>query len=255
MQTLQTSPSETGAGPSIWLRRSQERGFEDFGWTDNYMTFSFAGYRDPVWNNFGPLRVMIENHIQPRSGFPTHPHRDAEIVTYVVSGTLTHRDNMGHEAVITSGEMQHISAGSRGIVHSEENLHDVVEHNYQMWLIPDRPGTASAYDQLKFTPEERQGRFRLYVSPTGEDGSMPINTDARIYAGLFSAGDSVRHALQTGWGAWIQVVHGEVRVAGLALHSGDGAGITNARELDIEFDAESEVLLFDVRMDAPLLWR
>jgi quercetin 2,3-dioxygenase len=98
MQTLQPSQSETIAAPTIRLRRSQQRGFEDFGWTDNYMTFSFAGYRDPVWNNFGPLRVMIENHIQPRSGFPTHPHRDAEIVTYVVSGTLTHRDNMGHQA-------------------------------------------------------------------------------------------------------------------------------------------------------------
>jgi hypothetical protein len=255
MPTLQPSQSETGATPAIRLRRSQERGFEDFGWTDNYMTFSFAGYRDPAWNNFGPLRVMIENHIQPRSGFPTHPHRDAEIVTYVVSGTLTHRDNMGHQAAITAGEMQHISAGSRGIVHSEENLADVVEHNYQMWLIPDRPGTAPGYHELKFTPEERQGRFRLYVSRDGEDGSMPINTDARIYAGLFSAGDAVRHSLEPGWGAWIQVVRGELRVSGLQLGQGDGVGITNAGELDIQFDADSEVLLFDVRMDAPLLWR
>jgi hypothetical protein len=255
MQTLQPSQSETSATPTIRLRRSQERGFEDFGWTDNYLTFSFAGYRDPVWNNFGPLRVMIENHIQPRSGFPTHPHRDAEIVTYVVSGTLTHRDNMGHQAAITAGEMQHISAGSRGIVHSEENLAGVVEHNYQMWLIPDRPGTAAAYHQLKFTPEERQGRFRLYVSRDGEDGSMPINTDARISAGIFSAGDSVRHSLQPGWGAWIHVVHGGLRVAGLQLQHGDGVGITNARELELQFEADSEILLFDVRMDAPLLWR
>jgi redox-sensitive bicupin YhaK (pirin superfamily) len=255
MQTLQPSQSETSAASDVRLRRSQERGFEDFGWADNYLTFSFGGYRDPAWNNFGPLRVMIENHIQPRSGFPTHPHRDAEIVTYVVSGTLTHRDNMGHQAAITAGEMQHISAGSRGIVHSEENLADAVEHNYQMWLIPDRPGTAAAYHQLKFTPEERQGRFRLYVSRDGEDGSMPINTDARIYAGLFSAGDSVRHSLQPGWGAWIQVVHGELRVAGLQLQHGDGVGLTNARELELQFEADSEVLLFDVRMDAPLLWR
>jgi quercetin 2,3-dioxygenase len=245
----------TTSTPTIRLRRGQERGFEDFGWTDNFLTFSFAGYRDPVWNNFGPLRVMIENHIQPRSGFPTHPHRDAEIVTYVAAGTLTHRDNMGHQAGITAGEMQHISAGSRGIIHSEENVHDVIEHNYQMWLIPDRPGTAPAYHQLKFLPDERQGRFRLYVSPNGEDGSMPINTDARIYAGLFRPGDSVQHSVDAGWGSWIQVVHGELRVAGLTLHSGDGAGITDAPELDIEFDAESEVLLFDVRMDAPLLWR
>jgi len=255
MQTQQESPTEAKSWPTILLRRANERGFEDFGWTDNYMTFSFADYRDSAWNNFGPLRVMIENHIQPRSGFPTHPHRDAEIVTYVSSGTLTHRDNLGHEAAITAGEMQHISAGSRGIVHSEENLHDVVEHNYQMWLIPDRRGTAPAYHQLKFEPEDRQGRFRLYVSRDGDDGSMPINTDARIYAGLFRAGDSARHSLEPGWGAWIQVVHGELRVAGLALHPGDGVGITNARELDFQFDAESEALLFDVRMDVPLLWR
>lgn len=255
MQIEQQSPPQVNITPAVRLRRSRERGFEDFGWTDNYLTFSFGGYRDPVWNNFGPLRVMIENHIQPRSGFPTHPHRDAEIVTYVAAGTLTHRDNMGHEAAITAGEMQHISAGSRGIVHSEENVHNVVEHNYQMWLIPDRPGTTAAYHQLKFTPEERQGRFRLYVSRDGDDGSMPINTDARIYAGLFSPGDSVRHSLQPGWGSWIQVVHGGLRVAGQALQAGDGAGITSARELDIQFDAASEVLLFDVRMDAPLLWR
>jgi quercetin 2,3-dioxygenase len=246
---------QTTSPPTLRLRRSNERGFEDFGWTDNYLTFSFAGYRDPVWNNFGPLRVVIENHIQPRSGFPSHSHRDAEIVTYVASGTLTHGDNMGHTAAITAGEMQHISAGSRGIVHSEENVHDVIEHNYQMWLIPDRRGTEAAYHQLKFEPEERQGRFRLYVSRDGEDGSMPINTDARIYAGLFRPGDSVRHSLPAGWGAWIQVVHGDLRVAGLALHQGDGVGITDARELHIQFDSDSEVLLFDVAMDAPLLWR
>jgi redox-sensitive bicupin YhaK (pirin superfamily) len=255
MQTVQQSPAGAGAAPACRLRRSQERGFEDFVWADNYMTFSFGGYRDPVWNNFGPLRVMIENHIQPRSGFPSHSHRDAEIVTYVAAGTLTHRDNMGHHAAITAGEMQHISAGSVGIVHSEENLADEMEHNYQMWLIPDRRGTASAYHQLKFSPEDRQGRFRLYVSRDGDEGSMPINTDARIYAGLFRAGDSVRHALDPSWGAWIQVVHGQLHVDGVALHQGDGVGLTNVRELDLHFSAESEVLLFDVRMDVPLLWR
>ncbi|MGB6943772.1 MAG: pirin family protein [Bryobacteraceae bacterium] len=260
MPTQQATQPDAILTPAIRLRRNQERGFEDFGWTDNYLTFSFAGYRDPVWNNFGPLRVMIENHIQPRSGFPRHPHRDAEIVTYVAAGTLTHRDNMGHQAAITAGEMQHISAGSRGIVHSEENVDDVIEHNYQMWLIPDRPGTAAAYHQLKFAPEERQGRFRLYVSRDGEDGSMPINTDARIYAGLFSPGDCVLHSLESGWGAWIQMVRGDLRVAApgldqIDLHPGDGVGITNANDLDIQFDTESEVLLFDVCMDAPLLWR
>ncbi|MBV9769860.1 MAG: pirin family protein [Bryobacterales bacterium] len=126
-----------------------------------------------------------------------HPHRDAEIVAYVSAGSLTHRDNMGHEAAITAGEMQLISTGSRGIVHSEKNVHDVIEHNYQLWLIPDRPGT----------------------------------------------------------GGWVQVVDGELRVAGLVLHPGDGAGIADVSQLDFTFDADSEVLLFEVHMDAPLLWR
>jgi len=247
--------STTEQSPRLRLRRSAERGFEDFGWTDNWMTFSFGGYHDPRWVNFGPLRVMVENHIQPHSGFPAHPHRDAEIVTYVVAGTLTHSDSFGHRAEVTAGEMQLINAGSRGMIHSEENLHDIVEHNYQMWLIPDRPGTAFGYHQLKFTPEERRGRFRLYVSPTGEDGSMPINTDARIHAGLFVEGDHAEHHPGNGRGAWIQMVSGKAEVAGLTLEQGDGAGITDAGLLKFRFLAPSEVLLFDLRMDTPLLWR
>jgi len=241
--------------PTLRLRRSDERGFEDFGWTDNWMTFSFADYHDPEWVHFGPLRVMIENHIQPHFGFPPHPHRDVEIVTYVAGGTLTHADSFGHEAEITAGEMQLISAGSRGMIHSEENLHDEVEHNYQMWLIPDRTGTAFAYHQRKYTPEERQGRFRLYVSPDGRDGSMPINTDALIYAGRFDAGDAVTHDLDAGRGAWVQVVEGRLQVAGVTLDAGDGVGITDAARLDLRVEAHSEVLLFDLRMDVPLLWR
>jgi hypothetical protein len=180
------------AAPAVRMRRSKDRGFEDFGWADNFLTFNFGGYRDPEWNNFGPLRVMVENHIQPHTGFGLHSHRDAEIVTYVVSGTLTHRDSVGHEGGITAGEMQHISAG-QGIHHSEKNVHDVIEHNLQIWLIPDRFDTETSYHQLKYSPEERQGRFRLYVSPDAREGSMPINTDAFIYAGLFAPGDAAKH--------------------------------------------------------------
>lgn len=244
----------SATSPTIRLRRSGERGFEDFGWTDNWMTFSFAGYRDPEWVHYGPLRAMIENHIQPHSGFGAHPHRDVEIVTYVVSGTLSHRDSFGHAAGITAGEMQRISAGSRGMIHAEENLHDEVEHNLQMWLIPDRAGTPFVYDQLKYTPEERQGSFRLYVSPDGRYGSMPIHTDAFIYAGLFAPGDTAEHRLGEGRGAWVQVVSGRLQVAGLELATGDGAGISDVEALNLEFTEDSEVLLFDVRLDVPLLW-
>ena len=247
--------TSTEPTPTLRLRRSDERGFEDFGWADNWMTFSFANYRDLEWTRFGPLRVMVENHIQPHSGFSAHPHRDVEIVTYVAAGTLTHGDSFGHQAGITAGEMQLISAGSRGMIHSEENLHDEVEHNYQMWLIPDRPGTSFAYHQKHYTPEERQGRFCLYVSPDGRAGSMPINTDAFIYAGLFAAGDTASHEIAEGRGAWVQVVEGEVAVAGTTLRTGDGVGITDIDTLDFRFGAASEVLLFDVRMDVPVLWQ
>lgn len=249
--------------PTLRLRRSDERGFEDFGWTDNWMTFSFANYHDPEWNHFGPLRVMVENHIQPHEGFSAHPHHDVEIVTYVSSGTLTHEDSFGHKAGITAGEMQRISAGSKGMVHSEENRHDEVEHNYQMWLVPDRRGTDFAYKQKKFTPEERQGQFRLYVSPDGRGDSMAINTDAFIYAGLFAAGDQVAYALGGGQsknqgerrGAWLQVVDGKLSLSGETLAQGDGVGITDAGELGLTFHADSEVLLFNLGMDTPMIWR
>ena len=243
------------ATPTLRLRRSDERGFSDHGWTDNWMTFSFADYKDREWVHFGPLRVMVENHIQPHSGFPAHPHRDVEILTYVSSGTLTHGDSFGNQFGVSSGGMQLISAGSKGMIHSEENLHDELEHNYQMWLVPDRPGTTFAYHDKTFSPEERRGRLRLYTSPDGRGESMPINTDAFVYAGLFSDGDEVTHELAEGRGAWVQVVHGRVSVAGVTLDQGDGVGITGVNELDLVFEDDTELLLFDVRMDVPLLWK
>jgi len=251
-----TSETTTREGSAtLRIRRSRERAFEDFGWADNWITFSFGDYHDPQWVHFGPLRVMVENHIQPRSGFPPHPHRDVEIVTYVSAGTLTHEDSFGHRAGVTVGEMQHIAAGSRGMVHSERNVHDELEHNIQIWLIPDRRPTEFQYHQLGFTPEEREGRFRLYVSPDGRDGSMPVHTDAFISAGLFAPGDRIEHRLLAGRGAWLQMVHGRAQVAGVALDEGDGVGITSEQTLDLAFDARSEALLFDVRMDVPLIWR
>lgn len=253
------SPSHAASNPTVRLRRSDDRGYEDFGWTDNWMTFSFAEYHDPDWVHFGPLRVMVENHIQPHEGFSAHPHRDVEILTYVSSGVLTHGDDEGHEAHISAGEMQLISAGSEGMVHSEENVHDEVEHNYQMWLVPDRSGTDFAYHERGFSEEEREGRFCCYVAPymddaAGNDGPMPINTDAYVHAGLFASDDRASYSLEQGRGAWVQVVDGAVTVAGVTLRSGDGAGITDVDTLDFGFEDESEVLLFDLRMDVPRLW-
>jgi len=179
-----TTPETSAPGsPTIRLRRSDERGFEDMGWTDNWMTFSFADYHDPDWMHFGPLRVMVENHIQPHEGFSAHPHRDAEILTYVSSGTLTHGDDQGHEAGISAGEMQLISAGSGGMVHSEENHHDVVEHNYQMWLIPDRAGTDFACHERGISASERQGEVEVagVILKSGE-GAGIADTDALHFA-------------------------------------------------------------------------
>lgn len=241
------------------VRRSGERGFEDSGWTDNWFTFSFGGYHHPDWMHFGPLRVMVENHIQPHSGFPVHPHHDVEIVTYVSSGILTHGDNFGHKAEIRAGEMQVISAGSAGMHHSEENLHDDVEHNLQLWFVPERYPTAFAYHQKGFEEAERTGRLRLYVSPDGRDGSMPVQTDVFVYAGLFNAGDSATHRLRNCRGLWIQLVKGAARASfedetELKLEQGDGAGISDTGLVKLSFDGDAEILVIDVNLDAHRIW-
>jgi redox-sensitive bicupin YhaK (pirin superfamily) len=190
------------------------------------MTFSFADYYDPDWVRFGPLRVLIESRIAPNEGFSEHPHRHAEIVSYVTQGVLRHRDSNGHEADIERGEMQLISAGRRGMVHQEINPRATPEAHYQMWFIPDRPDTEFAYHEVKPPAGERQGRFHPYVSPDGRGDTMPVHTDAFVYAGLFAPGDHISHALSADRGAWVQVVDGTVSVGSVTLQAGDGAGFT-----------------------------
>ena len=163
---------------NIRIRRSDERGFEDFGWTDNWMTFSFANYHDPEWTRFGPLRVIVENHIQPHEGFTSHPHEDMEILTYVSSGVLTHGDNMGNKEDIKAGQMQRLTAGT-GIVHSEMNEHDEVEHNIQIWILPDQKGHTPSYQVNGFAQDERTGTLPKYVAPDCTD-AMHIRRDAHI---------------------------------------------------------------------------
>ncbi len=233
----------------IRIRRSKERGFEDFGWTDNWMTFSFANYHDPEWMHFGPLRVIVENHIQPHSGFQAHPHRDMEIVTYVSSGVLTHGDNMGNKEPIPAGAMQRLSAGT-GIVHSEMNEHDQVEHNVQIWILPDKQGREPGYQVKRFSRDELTDTLQLYISQNGRDGSMHINQDVELYAGILSAGRQYDHELKSHRGAWIQIVHGKLEVNGdLVLDKGDGCGITNIGGLHLKALAETELVLFDMAMD------
>lgn len=233
---------------NIRIRRSKERGFEDFGWTDNWMTFSFANYHDPEWMHFGPIRVIVENHIQAQQGFSAHPHRDMEIVTYVSGGILTHGDNMGHKEDIRPGEMQRITAGT-GIVHSEMNEQDEVEHNIQIWILPDNTGYTPSYEMKRYSKEEREGKLCLYVSPDGRNGSMKINQDVRLYAGILPAGQHLERVLEQGRGAWVQVIHGSLSIKGVKLNEGDGMGIEGVDEIQMDVNEESELIFFDVAMD------
>ncbi len=233
----------------IRIRRSNERGFEDFGWTDNWMTFSFANFKDPEWIHFGPIRVIVENNIQPQEGFESHPHRDMEIITYVSSGILTHSDNMGNREDIRPGEMQRISAG-KGIFHSEMNEQDEVEHNIQIWILPDKKGHDPGYQMKRYKREERTGQLRLYISPHGRNGSMHINQNAEIYAGILEEDDSYSHTVENERGVWLQVVHGNLQLdEDTVLSQGDGAGITNVDEIILEALEETELILFDVAME------
>jgi len=233
---------------NIRIRRSDERGFEDFGWTDNWMTFSFANYHDPEWTRFGPLRVIVENHIQPHEGFSSHPHEDMEILTYVSSGVLTHGDNMGNKEGIKAGQMQRLTAGT-GIVHSEMNDHDEVEHNIQIWILPDQKGHTPGYQVKGFSKEQRTGTLQKYIGPD-DTGAMHINQDAHIFAGILPEGADYQYSLKSGRGAWLQIVHGSVTINNdLTLNKGDGAGITDLEELDIRATDEAELILFDVAMD------
>lgn len=236
------------------IRRSTDRGVQELGWSTNRMTFSFADYYDPNWMRFGPLRVLIESRIEPNAGFPEHPHRHAEIVSYVTAGVLRHTDSFGHEADITIGEMQLISAGQRGVLHSETNPLDQPESHYQMWFVPNRSETEFAYHEFTPTVEERQSQFLCYVSPDGQGDTMPVNTDAYVYAGVFSPSDHPFHKLEPARGAWVQTVNGTVSVNGVTLQTGDGAGFTSPSALEFSFEEPSEVLLIDVRMDAPRIW-
>lgn len=243
-----TTEQSNASGPRI--RPSEERGVQDLGWSTNYLTFSFADYHDPNWMGFGPLRVLIESHIDPRSGFSEHPHRNVEIISYVAEGTLRHKDSFGHEADIRAGEMQLISAGSRGMIHSETNPRGKPEAHYQLWLVPGRADTDFAYHERKSPPGNRQGEFQLYVSPDGRGDSMPVNTDAFVYIGRFSPEDSFSYDLSAGRGAWVQVVEGKVSVNNVTLQTGDGARFMVPESLSFSAEDPAEVLLVDVRMDA-----
>jgi quercetin 2,3-dioxygenase len=230
----------------IAIRKSNDRGHADHGWLDTRFTFSFADYYDRKHEQFRTLRVMNDDRVAGGGGFPMHPHRDMEIVTYVLEGALEHRDSMGNGSVIRPGDVQYMSAGT-GVTHSEFNAskQDPV-HLYQIWMFPDKTGHKPAYDQKSFTAEEKRGNLRLLASPDGRDGSVKIRQDNELYATVLGAEESVRHALQPGRHAYVQVARGSVKLNGKQLDEGDGAAISAEESLELTGLKEAEVLLFDL---------
>jgi redox-sensitive bicupin YhaK (pirin superfamily) len=230
----------------IQIRQAGDRGHFDHGWLDTYHTFSFGDYHRPEHVHFRSLRVMNEDRVAPGRGFGTHPHRDMEIVTYVLEGALEHRDSMGNGEVLRAGEFQRMSAGT-GITHSEFNPSaDEPVHLYQIWLFPDRKGIEPSYEQKRFPDEELRNRLRLVASPDAADGSLLIHQDARIFLSRLDDSAQVRHALPGGRHAWLQVLRGRVLLNGHDLSGGDGAAVSGERELEIGANGEAEIMLFDL---------
>jgi redox-sensitive bicupin YhaK (pirin superfamily) len=232
----------------ITIRRADERGHADHGWLDTRHTFSFADYHDEQHMGFRTLRVINEDRVKPGQGFGTHGHRDMEIISYVLEGELGHKDSMGTGSTIRPGEVQRMSAGT-GVRHSEMNpSRDQPVHFLQIWLLPDRAGHAPGYEQKAFPEAERRGRLRLVASPDGAEGSVTIHQDARLYLALLGDGERVRHAVAAGRHAWVQIARGEATVNGEVLRAGDGAALSDERDLEIAGRGASaaDVLLFDL---------
>jgi redox-sensitive bicupin YhaK (pirin superfamily) len=226
------------------IRPAAERGVADHGWLQTRHSFSFAGYHDPRYDQFRSLRVMNEDWIAPGQGFGTHPHRDMEILTYVLSGTLEHRDSLGHGEVLRAGELQRMSAGS-GIQHSEFNPSaSEPVHLYQIWLLPARKGIAPSYEQRRFPATQREGQWQLVASPDGAGESLRIEQAARVYMANVAAGSELTLPVSSEPYAWLQVLRGRGRVAQQALSAGDGLAISDEVGLSLVADEALEVLLF-----------
>jgi redox-sensitive bicupin YhaK (pirin superfamily) len=230
----------------INIRKSNDRGRANHGWLDTHFTFSFADYFDPEHVQFRTLRVMNDDRVAGGGGFPMHPHRDMEIVTYVLEGALEHRDSMGNGSVIKPGDVQYMSAGS-GVTHSEFNPSKTeAVHLYQIWMLPEKKGMKPAYDQKNFSETEKRGKLRLVASPDGRDGSLKIRQDNELYATVLAAGDSVKHALKPERHAYVQVARGSVKLNGQQLAEGDGAAISAEKTVELTGVKDAEVLLFDL---------
>jgi redox-sensitive bicupin YhaK (pirin superfamily) len=231
----------------IQVRKSQERGHANHGWLDTYHTFSFDTYYDPAFMGFRSLRVINEDRVAGGQGFGMHPHRDMEIITYVLEGALEHRDSMGSRGVIRPGEVQHMSAGT-GVRHSEYNASESEPvHLLQIWIQPDRAGIKPEYEQQPLDRTAARGKLLQVAGPKGDGGVLTIHQDAKLFATVLSKGETAKHRLAGGRHAWVQVARGAVELNGKLLNSGDGAAVSNEPEVTLAGrNGEAEVLLFDL---------
>src|SRR5450631_2040643 len=228
------------------IRRSQERGFADHGWLKSFHTFSFADYYDPKHVEFGPLRVINEDRVQAGAGFGTHAHRDMEILSYVLSGALAHKDSMGNGSTIRPGDVQRMSAG-RGVQHSEFNASSSEPlHFLQIWIMPDVRGIEPGYEERHFSAQERRGRLRIIASPDQADGSVLIHQDARVYAGLFDGAESATLNVNPDRRIYVHVARGSVTANDAILNTGDALKLTDTEALVLKQGNQAEVLVFDL---------
>jgi len=228
------------------VRRSNERGRANHGWLDSRHTFSFADYYDPENMGFRALRVINEDRVRAGAGFGTHSHRDMEIVSYVLSGSLAHKDSMGNGSVLRAGDVQRMTAGT-GVHHSEMNPSpDEPVHFLQIWILPERRGLEPGYEETHVSDDGKRGRLRLVASGTPTDGALEIHQDVDLYATILEPGGGAKLDLREGRHAWVHVVRGDVSVNGIDLHEGDGAAISEERAVEMKANRESELLVFDL---------
>ena len=230
----------------IQVRRNHERGHANFGWLDSHHTFSFGNYYDPQHMGFRSLRVINEDRVTPGRGFGAHPHRDMEIITYVLDGAIEHKDSTGGHSILRRGEVQRMSAGTGG-VHSEFNHSENNPlHFLQIWIEPDTVGVEPGYEQKAFSDKEKRSKFRLLVSPNGDDGALRIQQDARLWGALLEEGQMLNHTLDPERHYWMHVATGEATVNGSHLEAGDAAALSREESLSLRGAKETDLLLFDL---------
>jgi quercetin 2,3-dioxygenase len=230
----------------IQVRRSESRGHTKLSWLDSRHSFSFDQYYDPDWMGFRQLRVINEDWVQPGQGFGTHPHRDMEIITYVLEGELEHRDSMGTGSIIRPGDLQRMTAGT-GVTHSEFN-HSTTSpvHLLQIWILPERRGLQPSYQQKTFPEKELAGKFRLLAAHDGSDGALSLHQNVAVYAARLAKGQTATHSLAPSRHVWVQMARGKVQLNGKRLEAGDGAAISAETKLEFVADVPSEMVLFDL---------